>query len=195
MEEREARERVLAAAGRLFYARGIQAVGMDDIRAESGVPLKRLYRCFRSKDQLVEAYLTRRDEQWLAALRAWVERAGQPRERVLAVFTFLEDWFAEPGFRGCAFINAAGELGSVSAPVAEISRQHKRSLRRYLAALAAAAGATDPPALAAELLLLVDGAIVAAATGAFPRPAAHAEAAARRLLAAAASGTPAPPAG
>ena len=193
MEEREARERVLAAAGHLFYARGIQAVGMDDIRAESGVPLKRLYQCFPSKDRLTEAYLARRDEQWLAALAARVDRARQPRQRVLAVFSFLEDWFAEPGFRGCAFINAAGELGTVSAPVAEITRQHKRKLRRYLAALAAAAGAADPSSLAAELLLLMDGAIVAAATGGTARPAAHARAAARRLLAAAVSGVPAPP--
>ena len=193
MEEQEARERVLAAAGHLFYARGIQAVGMDDIRAESGVPLKRLYQCFPSKDRLVEAYLARRDEQWLAALTARVARARRPRERVLAVFSFLAEWFAEPGFRGCAFINATGELGSVSAPVADLTRQHKRKLRRYLATLAAEAGAADPSALAAELLLLMDGAIVAAATGASSRPAAHARAAARRLLATAASGAPVPP--
>ncbi len=192
MEEQEAHERVLAAAGHLFYARGIQAVGMDDIRAESGVSLKRLYQCFPSKDQLVGAYLARRDEQWLAALSARVGRARQPRQRVLAVFAFLEEWFAEPGFRGCAFINAAGELGSVSGTVAEITRLHKRKLRRYLAALAADAGAADPSALAAGLLLLMDGAIVAAATGAFPRPAAHARAAARGLLAGAAGGGPPP---
>jgi len=193
MNDDEARERLLAAAGQLFYARGIHAVGMDDIREAAGLPLKRIYQFFPSKDQLAEAYLARRDENWLAALARRVDRCRDPRQRVLAVFAFLGEWFATPDFRGCAFINAAGELGSVSAPVAEITRQHKRKLRRYLAVLAAAAGAADPPALAAGLLLLMDGAIVAAATGAFPRPAAHARAAARRLLATAASGAPAPP--
>ena len=188
MDDQEVRERLLTAAGRLYYARGIQTVGMDDIRAESGVPLKRLYQCFPSKDRLVEAYLIRRDEQWLAALAAREERSRQPRQRVLAVFSFLAEWFAEPGFRGCAFINAAAELGGVSARVAGISRQHKRKLRRYLAGLAASAGAADPAALAAELLLLMDGAIVAATTGATAQPAAHARAAARRLLDAAIPG-------
>lgn len=186
MDDSQARERVLSAAAQLFYTRGIQAVGMDEIRAESTVPLKRLYRCFDSKDRLVEAYLERRDEQWLGALTARVARVRQPRQRVLAVFSFLEEWFAEPGFRGCAFINAAGELGGVSTVVAEITRRHKRRLRRYLAGLAADAGAADPPGLAAQLLLLMDGAIVAAATGASARPAASARSAASRLLAAAA---------
>jgi len=193
LDEQEARERVLAAAGHLFYARGIQAVGMDDIRAESGVPLKRIYRSFPSKDHLVMAYLTRRDEQWTRALAARVDQCREPRERVLAAFSFLAEWFTQPGFRGCAFINAAGELGGVSGGVTAIARNHKRELRRYLAGLAADAGAADPSGLAAQLLLLVDGAIVAAATEAAAEPAARAREAARCLLGPAAPGGPVAP--
>ena len=185
MEEQEARERVLAAAGHLFYARGIQAVGMDDIRAESGVPLKRLYQCFPSKDRLVEAYLARRDDHWMAALARHVDRCRDPRQRVLAVFAFLGEWFATPDFHGCAFINAFGELGSSSAAAVQLTRRHKQRLRRYLTGLAADAGATRPPALAAQLLMLMDGAIVSAATGANERASADARAAAGTLLAAA----------
>jgi AcrR family transcriptional regulator len=62
MSDQEVRERVLAAAGPLFYRRGITAVGMDDIWDVSGVSLKRLYLCFPSKERLVEAVLARRDE-------------------------------------------------------------------------------------------------------------------------------------
>ena len=111
VDDQEVRERLLAAAADLFYSRGIAAVGMDDIRTASGVPLKRLYQCVPSKDRLVEAYLSRRDERWLAALALHVSRSRDPRQRVLAVFTFLAEWFATPDFRGCAFINAFGELG------------------------------------------------------------------------------------
>jgi AcrR family transcriptional regulator len=184
MDDQEARERVLAAAGELFYLRGITAVGMDDIRARSGVPLKRLYRAFPAKERLAEAYLARRDEQWLAALAGEVDRHRDPQQRALAPFAFLAGWFATPDFRGCAFINAFGELGSTSDGVAQLARRHKQRLHSYLTGLAADAGAKDPGDLGTQLLLLMDGAIIAAATGAAERPAASALAAARALLAA-----------
>ena len=185
MDDQEVRERLLAAAADLFYSRGIAAVGMDDIRTASGVPLKRLYQCFPSKDRLVEAYLSRRDERWLAALALHVSRSRDPRQRVLAVFTFLAEWVAMPDFRGCAFINAFGELGGragVAGPVTRIAQLHKQRLRRYLAGLAADAGAVAPSVLGAQLLILMDGAIVSAATGANAGAAADARAAALALL-------------
>lgn len=182
MDNEEARDLVLAAAGQLFYARGITAVGMDDIRDTSGVPLKRLYQCFPSKDRLVAAYLDRRDEQWMAALARCVGRYPEPRARLLAPFTFLDEWFASAGFRGCAFINAFGELGGSSEQVTMIVRRHKEGLRQYLAGLAAEAGARRPSALAAQLLVLMEGAIVVAATGTSARAAGHARSAARTLL-------------
>jgi AcrR family transcriptional regulator len=186
MDDDEARERLLAAASQLFYTRGITAVGMDDIREASGLPLKRIYQQFPSKDQLAEAYLARRDERWLAGLARRVDRCRDPRQRLLAVFAFLGEWFATPDFRGCAFINVFGELGSRSAAAAQIARQHKERLREYLTGLASDAGAARPAALAAQLLMLVDGATVSAATGTNLRAAADARAAADTLLAAAA---------
>ena len=190
MDDDEAREHLLAAAGRLFYARGISSVGVDEIRDASGLSLKRIYQYFPSKDRLAEAYLARRDEHWMAALARRVERSRDPRQRVLAVFAFLGEWFATPDFRGCAFINAFGELGSGSAGAAQITRQHKQRLHRYLAGLAADAGAAEPQALAAQLLILMDGAIVSAATGANVRAAADAMQAASLLLASALRQTP-----
>lgn len=185
MNDQAACDRLLATAAGLFYERGIQAVGIDEIRAASGVSLKRLYQCFPSKERLVAAYLERRDRQWQESLERTVDRYRDPRRRVLAVFGFLAEWFATPDFRGCAFINAFGELGAESAAVTRITRTHKLGLLRYLAGLGAAAGAVAPHVLAGQLLLLIDGAIVSAATGANPRAAAHARAAARVLLAAA----------
>ena len=182
VDDQEVRERLLRAAAELFYSHGIAAVGMDDIRTASGIPLKRLYRCFPSKDRLVETYLSRRDEQWLAALAQRVGRARDPRQRVLAAFSFLAEWFATPDFRGCAFINAFGELGGRAGPVTSIAQLHKKRLRRYLTGLAADAGAAAPSVLGAQLLILMDGAIVSAATGANAGAAADARAAALALL-------------
>lgn len=133
MDDEEARTRLLDAAETLFYAEGIQAVGMDRIRAASGVPLKRLYRVFPAKESLVTAYLERRDRRWTASLRTAVSEAPDP---ILGVFDWLADWFREPDFRGCAFLNAYGELGTGPEAVVDVIRRHKAELRNLLADLA-----------------------------------------------------------
>ncbi|MEV8553584.1 TetR/AcrR family transcriptional regulator [Streptomyces glaucescens] len=180
MDSAEARERALDAAETLFYARGVQAVGMDAVRSASGLSLKRLYQLFPAKDRLVEAYLDRRDERWRGRLAAHVARHADPRRRLLAVFDWLEEWFAEPGFRGCAWINAYGELGATAPGVAERVRAHKEAFRDQLAGLVVDAGA--PPALTGPLFLLAEGAMVTAGITRTTAPAAEAREAARLLL-------------
>ncbi|MBV6701878.1 TetR/AcrR family transcriptional regulator [Kitasatospora aureofaciens] len=173
---------ILDAAEDLFYGQGIQAVGMDAVRAASGVTLRRLYQLFPSKGDLVEAYLLRRDERWRADLAAYVDEAAvEPREQLLAVFDWLAIWFAQPAFRGCAFVNAFGELGASSLAVASAARHHKAEFAAYLARLTTAAGA--PPATAVHLALLAEGAITTAAIRGDSTPAAEAKEAARVLLA------------
>lgn len=179
-----ARERILVAAEALFYARGIQAVGMDAIRDASGVTLRRLYQHFPTKGELVEAYLARRDAHWLGSLAAHVEQApaATPAERLLAVFDWLADWFARPDFHGCAFINSFGELGAASPEVAAAARRHKNAFHAYLRDLTAAAGATAETGT--QIGLLAEGAITTAAISGTPAPARQAKQAARVLLAA-----------
>ncbi|MFG2999400.1 TetR/AcrR family transcriptional regulator [Streptomyces sp. NPDC048340] len=175
MDDEEARTRLLDAAEALFYAEGIQAVGMDRIRAESGVPLKRLYRIFPAKESLVTAYLDRRDRRWMAGLRDAVAGAADP---VAAVFDWLAEWFSEPGFRGCAFLNAYGELGAGPAGILDVVRRHKAELRALLAELAG----PDRDGLADQLLILVEGATAVAALTPGPAPARHAAEAAATLV-------------
>ncbi|MEU7041038.1 TetR/AcrR family transcriptional regulator [Streptomyces varsoviensis] len=175
-----ARNRLLDAAEELFYGRGVQAVGMDELRSASGVSLKRLYQLFPSKNDLVEAYLRRRDTRWREALAAYVAERTDPRARVLAVFDWLHDWFAGPGFRGCAFLNAVGELGGISPAVVTAARGHKDAFHRYLAELTADAGA--PPEAAGHLALLAEGAIATAGVTGSPEPARRARSAAEALL-------------
>lgn len=162
MDIAESERRVLDAAEALFYEHGVQAVGMDRIRSASGVSLKRLYQCFPSKEALVEAWLRRRDRHWRGMLAGHVERRSA-KDRPLAVFEWLHAWFAEPDFRGCAFINAFGEMGAGSTAVADAVRDHKAEVRGYLLGLVSAAGAEDAERLADQLAVLMDGAITTAA--------------------------------
>jgi AcrR family transcriptional regulator len=177
-------EHIVDVADRLFYARGIQAVGMDEIRTAAGVSLKKLYATFPGKEQLIAAVLTGRHDVWERGLRAAVDRVATPREKLLAMYDFLESWFGDDTFRGCGFINAFGELGPTSPAVAAIAREHKESFQRYVAGLATAV-VGDPAAaedLAAQLALLAEGAQTTAAIAGSTEPAAQARRAAVVLV-------------
>ena len=181
MTEEEAREGILAAAEELYYRKGYAAVGMDELRAAAGVSLRRLYALFPSKTDIVAAVLERKHGEWEAGLTSAVADAGaDPRARLLAVYGYLEDWFCTDDFRGCAFINAFGELGGTSPEVARIVREHKASFQRYMAGLVTEAGA--PAALAAQLSILAEGAQSTAAISADPQAAVQARAAAEVLI-------------
>ena len=174
-------EQILDTAAELFYREGVRSVGVDRIAAESGVAKMTLYYHFRSKDELVAAWLRRRDDEWMSWIARAVER--RPGSRLLAVFEALREWFEAPTFRGCAFVNAYGELGSSNPAAAEIVASHKRKLNEYLADLARQEGVTESDALARQLLLLVDGAIVTAAIQGDARAADDARGAAAKVIA------------
>lgn len=174
------RDRIVEAADRLFYGRGIQAVGMDAVRSAAGVPLKRLYAQFPSKDALLVEVLHHRTGIWDAGITAAASAAHSPRERLLAVYDFLDEWFRTDDFRGCGFINAFGELGAVSPEVAAVAREQKGAFQSYVARLVDELGA--PPMLAAQLALLAEGAQTTAAISGSPDAAAHARAAAETLI-------------
>lgn len=180
MDDATARDRVLDAAERLYYERGFRAVGMDELRDESGVSLKRLYRMFPAKEQLIEAVLHRRDLAFQAALAAHVAALPAGRARLLGVFDFLYAWFSEPGYRGCPFINAHAELGGTSGAVASAVTGQKRALERFLADLVAGAG--GPPSVADQVFILANGAMVAAAVLGSPETARAAQRAVETLL-------------
>lgn len=181
MTEDEARERILTAAEELYYRKGYAAVGMDELRQFAGVSLRRLYSLFPAKTDIVAAVLERKHAQWESGLSEAVAGAGDdPRARLLAVYGYLENWFCADDFRGCAFINAFGELGGTNPEVAEIVRAHKASFQQYMADLVAETGA--PAALAPQLSILAEGAQSTAAISADPTVAVQARGAAEVLI-------------
>lgn len=160
LDDDAVRVKVLETADRLYYARGIQAVGMDTLRAESGVSLKRLYRLFPAKESIVEQVLLRRRELWNAMV-ADATSTGDPRQRLLAIYDMLARWFDQEDFRGCVFINSFGELGATAPRILEIVRAHKIGFQALLAEIVAEDGA--PASLASQLALLAEGAQTTAA--------------------------------
>lgn len=178
-----ARERIVRAAGDLFYAEGIHAVGVDRVTAAAGVAKATMYQQFRSKDELVAACLQRRAERWRASVADPVlALSGSAARRVGAVFERLGKTFAAPGYRGCPFINAAAEYPGPDGPVAAAIAAHRAQVRGLFAELLAGVPAARRAALTDQLVLLYDGTMVGAQLDQGPRAARRARAAARQLL-------------
>ncbi|AJZ84125.1 TetR/AcrR family transcriptional regulator [Streptomyces sp. AgN23] len=132
---RPARERLLAAAARRFYADGVTATGIDTITTEAGVAKMSLYNNFSSKSDLVRAYLDTRHEEWIALYTSRLEQAQNPRDGVLAAFDAYADHAAfayERGFRGCGLLNAAAELPAGDEG-RSVVRRHKEQVERLIA--------------------------------------------------------------
>ncbi|WP_321889902.1 TetR/AcrR family transcriptional regulator [Paraburkholderia bannensis] len=162
----DARERLLEAAEALIYVGGIHATGVDAIVRAAGAARKSFYTHFESKDALVAAALTRRDERWMRwFIDGTLKRGRTPRTRLLAMFDVLREWFASDGFHGCAFLNAAGETASPDDPVREVARMHKARVLAFVAEqcdawrLASGADRRVAARLARQWLVLIDGAI------------------------------------
>ena len=153
LEKASARERLLAAADQLFYQEGVHSVGIDRVIERADVAKATLYSAFGSKDELVRAYLNRRHEARRERITKRLATIEAPRERILAVFDVLGEAFAQPKFRGCAFLNARAESapGTAAYSTCETARAWVRSLFKDLAQ---AAGARDPEHLARKLVPL-----------------------------------------
>ncbi|WP_199814802.1 TetR/AcrR family transcriptional regulator [Streptomyces sp. NRRL WC-3549] len=173
------RDVLLDTAESLIYAQGVQAVGMDRIREASGLSLKRIYSMFPTKEDIVVAVLRRRDLRWRADLAAYAGNFDDPTRRILAVFEWLRDWFSEPGFRGCAWVNIHGELGPSSPAVLDEVRAHKEAFREQIAGLLE----SDEAGTADAIYLLAEGAIAAAGISGNAETAGTARDAVERLLA------------
>ena len=175
------RERLLKAADELFYAEGINSVGIDRVIERADVARASLYSTFGSKDELIRGYLKRRMEISKERLRAAADAHADPREALLSVFGVQAATFARPGYQGCAFNRATAEASPGTAAY-EVPRAYRRWLHDFFAGLAAAAGAPEPDLLASQIQLLYDGAMLAASVDGNAGVTAASRAAAEALL-------------
>lgn len=163
----DARQRLLTAAYELFARQGVQAVGVDAIIERSGVARQTMYRNFGSKQELVLAFLARREELWTYGwLAAEVRRrTDDPRERLLTIFDVFDKWFRSPSFEGCSFINVMLEHPDPQHPLHRAAAKYLGHIREFLADLARDAGIADPESFACQWHILMKGSIVAAGEG------------------------------
>jgi AcrR family transcriptional regulator len=160
---RPARDRLLAAAGELFYESGIAATGVDAVLRRAGVSPATMYAHFAGKDALVAAYLEQRYQLWRRTWDEVLTERSDPVERLLALFDAVTRYREREGTRrGCAFLAAATELPA-DHPGQRWLQADSRLLTDRLRELAAAAGLADPDEAAATLLSFYDGALARSA--------------------------------
>jgi len=155
----DTREKILTTAEQLIYRNGIHATGMDLLVKTSGVARKSIYRYFANKDDVAAAALKERDERWMHWFRTESDKGDTPQKRILNMFSVLRGWFDSEGFRGCAFINTAGEVGDHNDPIRQIAKLHKQKLLDYTLDLTEQLNIEQPVVLAKQLLTLIEGAI------------------------------------
>jgi AcrR family transcriptional regulator len=153
------RERIISAANALFYNDGIRGVSVDAVAEKAGVTKRTLYYHFRSKDDLVAAYLAARDQPNLALFRQWfIEARGGLPAKVEAIFRNLARSARHPKWKGCGFLRTSAELANLPGhPAIRIGAAHKKKFEGWLRATFEAEGIVEPQRLARQILLLLDG--------------------------------------
>jgi len=155
----DVQQRILDTACQLFYSEGVRAVGIDLIIDRAQIAKTSLYRHYRTKDDLIAAFLERED---LAFWQQWDEVVSRNNASAIAELDALLEWVGErvarPGYRGCPQLNVAAEFADPSHPARVIAARHKLEQRKRLAALCKRLGTRKPDMVAAQLALLMDGA-------------------------------------
>lgn len=161
-----ARQRIFDTAAKLFYRKGIRAVGVDAIADRANTTKMSLYRNFPSKDELVAEWLRDHDAKFWQTWDKMAQMHPQDaRKQLQAAFALLAKHVSDPAARGCPMANAAVEITETHHPARKIIEAHKSKLRSRLAELCLSAGASEPTLLADELFLLMEGAQVSTVLG------------------------------
>ena len=164
----DARQRILDSAYVLFSRRGIRDVGIDEVIDRADVAKATLYHHFRSKDDLVLAFLQQREQLWT---KEWVEaeakqRGATPEDQLLAIFDLFHEWFQRDDFEGCSFVNVLLEFGGGNGhALGRASAVHLQNIRSLVRTLAKQAGLRDPDSFALSWHILMKGSIVQAGEG------------------------------
>ena len=153
-----AKQRILDTANELFYDDGIRVVGIDRLISVSSVTKATFYKHYGSKDTLILKYIRARHEAMREELTRIIAETDGPEAALRGIVAEIADRIAQPGFRGCAFLNAAAEFPDPSHPVREVVTTHREWYTDVVADLLAKFGHPMPGDAADEFLLAIDGA-------------------------------------
>jgi AcrR family transcriptional regulator len=152
-------QRIIAAASKLFYAEGIRSVSVDAVAEQAGVTKRTLYYHFKSKDDLVAAYLAGRDQPNIALFQRWfADTKGDLADKTRGIFRHLAQSARHPKWKGCGFLRTTAELANPPGhPAIKIGAAHKKKFERWMQDCFEAEGFSGGSLLARQMTLLLDG--------------------------------------
>lgn len=159
------KEKIAETAFRLFDAQGVHLTGINQIIEESEVAKKTFYHHYPSKDDLIVDYFVERDRLWFRCLEEHVNIPGRsPQERLLGIFDYLEEWFAEADFCGCPFIRALSEFPTENAPqpIRECINRHYMQTEKVVETLLKEARPKDHEKWLPTFMSLISGSVIVA---------------------------------
>lgn len=158
------RDRIITAATKLFYGEGIGRVSMDAVAAKAGVTKRTLYYHFRSKDDLVAAYLDGRDQPNILLFQRWFGAVDGPlAQKVRGIFTNLALAARHPKWKGCGFLRTTAELANMPGhPAIKVGAAHKKRFEAWMREVIEADGIPDGQPLARQIMVLLDGSFAVA---------------------------------
>ena len=157
----EARLRLVNTAIGIFYAEGIHAVGVDRILAEAKVTRATFYRHFPGKEDLVLTYLREVHKMDRGGVEAAIAANPSPIDALMGIASFIAGAIQAPGFRGCAFLNAAAEYPDTGHPVHREIIAHRQWFLDTLTTLMAHVDEETAGPAARHFVMLRDGAMAA----------------------------------
>ena len=157
------RERIIAAAQKLYYGQGIRSASVDAIAARAGITKKTFYYHFPSKDDVIAASIGSRDQPTLDIIAGWMAAAGGPLSRRLAaVFNNMALFATNPKWKGCGFLRTVAELANTPGhPAVKAGAAHKKKVEAMFADAFRAEGLSAPTVRARQVMVLFDGALSA----------------------------------
>lgn len=154
------RGRIIEAAARLFYREGIRAVSVEAVAEKAGVTKKTLYYHFKSKDELITAYLQSQDQSTLALYARWFsETDGTAADKVRGLFSAFGRTVDTPRWKGCGFLRTTAELASTPGhPAIKVGAAHKKRFEEWLSGELRSRCVLNAGDVARRILILLDGA-------------------------------------
>lgn len=149
------RAHIAKVAADLFYAEGINRVGVDRVAGEAGVTKRTLYHHFNSKEQLVAEAIRS------APILSFPEE-GAPLKRIFGAFDTLTTYLKDSDYRGCPYIIYNAELTERRHPARQLIERRIFKRRKWFEARLREAGVPHPESAAEEIDVVFDGALASA---------------------------------
>ncbi|WP_298904101.1 TetR/AcrR family transcriptional regulator [uncultured Psychroserpens sp.] len=129
------KDHIIQTASHLFYQNGYNLTGINEIIKEAGIAKATLYNHFKSKEAICVAYLQHKNSLFIEEIKVFVDARPSGKNRILALFDYLEAFFNSKEFNGCWCINTISEIPKENVHIRDEILKQKQVLMRYISEL------------------------------------------------------------